>query len=95
MLTHANLTGQVMTALYTSGAIINSDVGFRRRLAVPYRRNGNMLTGLRSACLTVTIIRWARWTRQLLIVLGGREGHRHFLVPAQQAVWYLNSATTT
>ena len=39
MLTHANLTGQTMTMLYTSGVDLNNDVGFHRCPVVPHRRD--------------------------------------------------------
>ena len=46
VLTHANLTGQTMTRLYTNGADINNDVGF---IGVPLFHIagiGNLLSGM-------------------------------------------------
>ncbi|MGH3560714.1 MAG: AMP-binding protein, partial [Mycobacterium sp.] len=53
VLTHTNLTGQTMTALYTFGADINNDVGF---IGVPLFHIagiGNMLTGMALGTPTV------------------------------------------
>lgn len=87
VLTHANLTGQAMTALYTSGANINSDVGF---IGVPLFHIagiGNMLTGLLLGLPTVIYPLGAFDPGQLLDVLEAEKVTGIFLVPAQwQAV---------
>ena len=87
VLTHTNLTGQTMTALYTSGANINSDVGF---IGVPFFHIagiGNMLTGMLLGVPTVIYPLGAFDPGQLLDVLAAEKVTGIFLVPAQwQAV---------
>jgi fatty-acyl-CoA synthase len=87
VLTHTNLTGQTMTALYTSGANINSDVGF---IGVPFFHIagiGNMLTGMLLGVPTVIYPLGAFDPGQLLDVLAAEKVTAIFLVPAQwQAV---------
>ncbi len=87
VLTHANLTGQTMTGLYTNGADINSDVGF---VGVPFFHIagiGNMLTGLALGTPTVIYPLGAFDPAQLLDVLAAEKVTGIFLVPAQwQAV---------
>jgi fatty-acyl-CoA synthase len=87
VLTHANLTGQTMTGLYTNGAEINSDVGF---VGVPFFHIagiGNMLTGLMLGTPTVIYPLGAFDPGQLLDVLAAEKVTGIFLVPAQwQAV---------
>ncbi len=87
VLTHTNLTGQTMTALYTSGANINSDVGF---IGVPFFHIagiGNMLPGLLLGTPTVIYPLGAFDPGQLLDVLAAEKVTGIFLVPAQwQAV---------
>jgi fatty-acyl-CoA synthase len=87
VLTHANLSGQTMTALYTSGANINSDIGF---IGVPLFHIagiGNMLTGLLLGVPTVIYPLGAFDPGQLLDVLEAEKVTAIFLVPAQwQAV---------
>lgn len=87
VLTHANLTGQAMTALYTSGANINSDVGF---IGVPLFHIagiGNTLTGMLLGLPTVIYPLGAFDPGQLLDVLEAEKVTGIFLVPAQwQAV---------
>jgi fatty-acyl-CoA synthase len=87
VLTHANLTGQTMTGLYTNGADINSDVGF---VGVPFFHIagiGNMLTGLMLGTPTVIYPLGAFDPGQLLDVLAAEKVTGIFLVPAQwQAV---------
>ncbi len=87
VLTHTNLTGQTMTALYTSGANINSDVGF---IGVPFFHIagiGNMLTGMLLGVPTVIYPLGAFNPGQLLDVLEAEKVTGIFLVPAQwQAV---------
>lgn len=87
VLTHANLTGQAMTALYTSGANINSDVGFVGVPLFHIAGIGNMLTGLLLGLPTVTYPLGAFDPGQLLDVLEAEKVTGIFLVPAQwQAV---------
>lgn len=87
VLTHANLTGQAMTALYTSGANINSDVGFVGVPLFHIAGIGNMLTGLLLGLPTVIYPLGAFDPRQLLDVLEAEKVTGIFLVPAQwQAV---------
>lgn len=87
VLTHANLTGQAMTALYTSGANINSDVGFVGVLLFHIAGIGNMLTGLLLGLPTVIYPLGAFDPGQLLDVLEAEKVTGIFLVPAQwQAV---------
>jgi fatty-acyl-CoA synthase len=87
VLTHTNLTGQTMTGLYTSGANINSDVGF---IGVPFFHIagiGNMLTGMLLGVPTVIYPLGAFDPGQLLDVLEAEKVTGIFLVPAQwQAV---------
>jgi fatty-acyl-CoA synthase len=87
VLTHANLTGQTMTGLYTNGADINSDVGF---IGVPFFHIagiGNMLTGMLLGVPTVIYPLGAFDPGQLLDVLAAEQVTGIFLVPAQwQAV---------
>lgn len=87
VLTHTNLTGQAITALYTSGANVNSDVGF---IGVPLFHIagiGNMLTGMMLGVLTVLYPLGAFDPGQLLDVLEAERVTGIFLVPAQwQAV---------
>ncbi|MCV6962822.1 long-chain fatty acid--CoA ligase [Mycobacterium intermedium] len=87
VLTHANLTGQTMTMLYTSGADINSDVGF---IGVPLFHIagiGNLLVGSLLGTPTVIYPLGAFDPAQLLDVLEAERVTSIFLVPAQwQAV---------
>jgi len=86
VLTHANLTGQTMTGLYTTGADIN-DIGF---IGVPLFHIagiGNMLTGMLLGVPTVIYPLGAFDPGQLLDVLEAEKVTGIFLVPAQwQAV---------
>lgn len=87
VLTHANLTGQAVTALYTSGANINSDVGFVGVPLFHIAGIGNMLTGLLLGLPTVIYPLGAFDPGQLLDVLEAEKVTGIFLVPAQwQAV---------
>lgn len=87
VLTHANLTGQAMTALYTSGANINSDGGFVGVPLFHIAGIGNMLTGLLLGLPTVIYPLGAFDPGQLLDVLEAEKVTGIFLVPAQwQAV---------
>ncbi|WP_163755255.1 fatty-acid--CoA ligase FadD5 [Mycobacterium botniense] len=87
VLTHTNLTGQMMTTLYTSGADINNDVGF---IGVPLFHiagTGNLLTGMWLGIPTVIYPLGAFDPGQLLDVLEAEKVTGIFLVPAQwQAV---------
>jgi fatty-acyl-CoA synthase len=87
VLTHANLTGQTMTGLYTHGADISSDVGF---VGVPFFHIagiGNLLTGMLLGVPTVIYPLGAFDPGQLLDVLAAEKVTGIFLVPAQwQAV---------
>ncbi|MGO9041781.1 MAG: fatty-acid--CoA ligase FadD5 [Mycobacterium sp.] len=87
VLTHINLTGQTMTGLYTTGADINSDVGF---VGVPFFHIagiGNILTGITLGTPTVIYPLGAFDPAQLLDVLAAEKVTGIFLVPAQwQAV---------
>ena len=87
VLTHTNLTGQTMTGLYTTGADINSDVGF---VGVPFFHIagiGNLLTGMLLGVPTVIYPLGAFDPGQLLDVLAAEKVTGIFLVPAQwQAV---------
>jgi fatty-acyl-CoA synthase len=87
VLTHANLTGQTMTGLYTNGADINSDVDF---IGVPFFHIagvGNLLTGMLLGIPTVIYPLGAFDPGQLLDVLAEEKVTGIFLVPAQwQAV---------
>jgi fatty-acyl-CoA synthase len=87
VLTHANLTGQTMTGLYTMGADIINDVGF---VGVPFFHIagiGNMLTSMLLGIPTVIYPLGAFDPGQLLDVLAAERVTGLFLVPAQwQAV---------
>ncbi|MDH6243465.1 fatty-acyl-CoA synthase [Mycobacterium sp. OTB74] len=87
VLTHINLTGQALTALFTSGADINNDVGF---IGVPLFHIagiGNMITGLLLGRPTVLYPVGAFDPGALLDVLEAEAVTGIFLVPAQwQAV---------
>ncbi len=87
VLTHANLTGQTMTGLYTNGADISNDVGF---VGVPFFHIagiGNLLTGMLLGVPTVIYPLGAFDPGQLLDVLAAEKVTGLFLVPAQwQAV---------
>jgi fatty-acyl-CoA synthase len=87
VLTHANLTGQTMTGLYTNGADINGDVGF---IGVPLFHIagiGNLLGGLLLGLPSVIYPLGAFEPGQLLDVLAAEKVTGIFLVPAQwQAV---------
>ena len=87
VLTHANLTGQTMTGLYTNGADISSDVGF---VGVPFFHIagiGNLLIGMLLGVPTVIYPLGAFDPGQLLDVLAAEKVTGLFLVPAQwQAV---------
>ena len=83
VLTHTNLTGQTMTGLYTTGADINSDVGF---VGVPFFHIagiGNLLTGMLLGVPTVIYPLGAFDPGQLLDVLAAEKVTGIFLVPAQ------------
>jgi fatty-acyl-CoA synthase len=83
VLTHANLTGQTMTGLYTNGADINNDVGF---IGVPFFHIagiGNMLTAMLLGIPTVIYPLGAFDPGQLLDVLAAEKVTGIFLVPAQ------------
>src|SRR6202012_4758040 len=86
VLTHANLTGQTMTGLYTHGVDVN-DVGF---IGVPFFHIagiGNLLTGLLMGLPTVIHPLGAFDPGHLLDVLAAEKVTGIFLVPAQwQAV---------
>ncbi|BCQ11102.1 fatty-acid--CoA ligase FadD5 [Mycobacterium heckeshornense] len=87
VLTHTNLTGQTMTALYTHGVDLNNDVGF---IGVPLFHIaglGNMLTPMLLGIPTVIHPLGAFDPGQLLDVLAAEKVTGIFLVPAQwQAV---------
>ncbi|QUR65928.1 fatty-acid--CoA ligase FadD5 [Mycobacterium spongiae] len=87
VLTHTNLTGQTMTALYTNRATVGSEVGF---IGVPFFHIagiGNMLTGMLLGVPTVIYPVGAFDPQQLLDVLEAEKVTGIFLVPAQwQAV---------
>ncbi len=87
VLTHANLTGQTMTMLYTSGVDLNNDVGF---IGVPLFHIagiGNVLSGMLLGLPTVIYPLGAFEPGQLLDVLEAERVTGIFLVPAQwQAV---------
>jgi fatty-acyl-CoA synthase len=87
VLTHTNLTGQAMTALYTSGADINNDVGFVGVPLFHIAGIGNMLTGLTLGSPTVIHPLGDFDPDHLLDVLEAERVTGIFLVPAQwQAV---------
>jgi fatty-acyl-CoA synthase len=87
VLTHSNLAGQAMTAIYTTGPDINRDVGF---IGVPLFHIagiGNMLTGLLLGRPTVIHPLGGFDPGALLDVLAAEKVTGIFLVPAQwQAV---------
>lgn len=87
VLTHANLAGQAMTAMYTTGPDMNNDVGF---IGVPLFHIagiGNMLTGFLLGVPTVINPLGGFDPGQLLDVLEAEQVTGIFLVPAQwQAV---------
>ena len=87
VLTHANLAGQAMANLFTTGADINNDVGF---IGVPLFHIagvGNMITGLLLGLPTVVYPLGAFDPGALLDVLEAEKVTAIFLVPAQwQAV---------
>jgi fatty-acyl-CoA synthase len=87
VLTHANLSGQTMTMLYTSGVDLNNDVGF---IGVPLFHIagiGNLLTGMLLGVPTVIYPLGAFEPGKLLDVLEAERVTGIFLVPAQwQAV---------
>lgn len=87
VLTHANLNGQAMTSLFTTGADINNDVGF---IGVPLFHIagiGNMIIGLLLGLPTVIYPLGAFDPGELLDVLEAENVTGIFLVPAQwQAV---------
>ena len=86
VLTHANLTGQAMTSLYTSSTGVN-DVGF---IGVPLFHiagMGNLATGMLLGIRTVIYPLGAFNPGELLDVLAAEQVTGVFLVPAQwQAV---------
>lgn len=86
VLTHTNLTGQTMTALYTHG-VDTSDIGF---IGVPFFHIagvGNLLTGMLLGIPTVIHPLGAFDPGHLLDVLAAEKVTGIFLVPAQwQAV---------
>jgi fatty-acyl-CoA synthase len=87
VLTHNNLNGQAMTAIYTTGPDINHDVGF---IGVPLFHIagiGNMLTGMLLGRPTVIHPLGGFDPGALLDVLAAEKVTGIFLVPAQwQAV---------
>ncbi|XTP37988.1 fatty-acid--CoA ligase FadD5 [Mycobacterium sp. TJFP1] len=87
VLTHTNLTGQVMTMLFTNGADINHDIGF---IGVPFFHIagvGSIVTGLLLGRPTVLYPVGAFDPNELLDVLEAEKVTGIFLVPAQwQAV---------
>ncbi|WP_204800916.1 fatty-acid--CoA ligase FadD5 [Mycobacterium riyadhense] len=87
VLTHANLTGQTMTMLYTSGVDLNNDVGFVGVPLFHIAGIGNMLTGMLLGIPTVIYPLGAFDPGKLLDVLEAEKVTGIFLVPAQwQAV---------
>ncbi len=87
VLTHANIAGQAMTNLFTTGADINNDVGF---IGVPLFHIagiGNMIIGLMLGLPTVVYPLGDFDPGALLDVLEAEKVTAIFLVPAQwQAV---------
>ncbi|EJZ11524.1 long-chain-fatty-acid--CoA ligase [Mycolicibacterium vaccae ATCC 25954] len=87
VLTHTNLTGQVMTLLFTNGADINHDIGF---IGVPFFHIagvGSIVSGLLLGRPTVLYPVGAFDPNELLDVLEAEKVTGIFLVPAQwQAV---------
>lgn len=93
VLTHANLTGQTMTMLYTNGADINHDVGFVGVPLFHIAGIGNLLVGSLLGTPTVIYPLGAFEPGQLLDVLEAEKVTGIFLVPAQwQAVCAEQSA---
>jgi fatty-acyl-CoA synthase len=94
VLTHANLSGQALTHLFTSGADLNNDIGF---IGVPLFHIagiGNMITGLLLGLPTVLYPLGAFDPGALLDVLEAEKVTGIFLVPAQwQAVCAAQRAT--
>jgi fatty-acyl-CoA synthase len=87
VLTHTNLTGQAMNALFTYGADINNDVGFVGVPLFHIAGIGNMLMGLLLGTPTVLYPLGAFDPGALLDVLEAEKVTSIFLVPAQwQAV---------
>lgn len=87
VLTHANLTGQTMTMLYTNGADIKNDVGFVGVPLFHIAGIGNLLVGSLLGTPTVINPLGAFDPGQLLDVLEAEKVTGIFLVPAQwQAV---------
>ncbi|SOJ52803.1 Long-chain-fatty-acid--CoA ligase [Mycobacterium simulans] len=87
VLTHANLTGQTMTMLYTSGVDLNNDIGFVGVPLFHIAGIGNMLTGMLLGISTVIYPLGAFEPAKLLDVLEAEKVTGIFLVPAQwQAV---------
>ncbi|SON59471.1 Long-chain-fatty-acid--CoA ligase [Mycobacterium simulans] len=87
VLTHANLTGQTMTMLYTSGVDLSNDIGFVGVPLFHIAGIGNMLTGMLLGISTVIYPLGAFEPAKLLDVLEAEKVTGIFLVPAQwQAV---------
>jgi fatty-acyl-CoA synthase len=87
VLTHANLTGQAMTTLYTNGVDLNNDVGFVGVPLFHIAGIGNLLSGILLGLPTVIYPLGAFDPGQLLDVLEAEKVTGIFLVPAQwQAV---------
>ncbi|MDT5173505.1 MAG: fatty-acyl-CoA synthase [Mycobacterium sp.] len=87
VLTHANLTGQTMTTLYTNGVDLNNDVGFVGVPLFHIAGIGNLLSGILLGLPTVIYPLGAFDPGQLLDVLEAEKVTGIFLVPAQwQAV---------
>ncbi|HEY9263912.1 MAG TPA: AMP-binding protein, partial [Mycobacterium sp.] len=87
VLTHNNLTGQVMTLLFTNGADINNDIGF---IGVPFFHIagvGSIVSGMLLGRPTVLYPVGTFDPNELLDVLEAEKVTGIFLVPAQwQAV---------
>jgi fatty-acyl-CoA synthase len=86
VLTHVNLTGQVMTNLFTTGADINNDVGFVGVPLFHIAGIGNTVTGLLLGRPTVVYPLGAFDPGSLLDVLESEGVTGIFLVPAQWQV---------
>ncbi|MEU0497054.1 fatty-acid--CoA ligase FadD5 [Mycobacterium sp. NPDC006124] len=87
VLTHANLSGQAMTHLFTNGADLNADVGFVGVPLFHIAGVGNLITGLLLGRPTVLYPLGAFDPGALLDVLEAELVTGIFLVPAQwQAV---------
>jgi len=86
VLTHANLAGQAMTALFTSGADLNNDVGFVGVPLFHIAGIGNTITGLLLGRPTVIYPLGAFDPGALLDVLEAEHVTGIFLVPAQWQV---------